>query len=190
MTLKKDALIAVSLASVVLILAAGSTSISQLQSTRRDKSTSLVAQHPELLRAYVAYLSSKGKKSMGQLELELAPARQVSRDLYEGAKLKAPIDLMCASAILSSSSDPKDLALSHDLAVEALSRGILPARRFVQESDDRLLLSSGRPQRYGTQNYWNGKKLSRGPLPVTSDLNPREEVLNNGGSRSALSNSD
>src|SRR5688572_29762816 len=175
MTLKKDAMIAVSLAAVVLILAIGSTRSNSSEGPLPSVSVQIADHNPNLLATYIEYMSHKGQPPNEEVELRNAAAREVARRLYDGGKLGAPIDLMRASAILASSTDPKDLMLSHDLAVEAVARGVLPARRIVLESEDRLLLSSGRPQRYGTQEFWMGRRLPGGPFPASSELNPKEQ---------------
>jgi hypothetical protein len=61
---------------------------------------------------------------------------------------------------LETSEDPQELALSHRLSVEALAGGVQEARNVVLRSQDRLLLSLGKPQRYGTQSYWMGRTLT------------------------------
>jgi len=175
MTLKKDAMIAVLLAAVVLILATGSAKVRENSSYAQTASAARVDHNADLLKTYIEFMSSRKQDPDEQTELRLSAAREAARKLYEGGGLIAPIDLMRASAIFASSTDPRDLALSHDLAVEALSRGVSPARRIVLESEDRLLLSSGRPQRYGTQEFWMGKRLPIGPFPANSELTPKDQ---------------
>lgn len=175
MTLKKDAMIAVCLAGIVLILAIGSTKFRENSNHSQTTSIPQLDHNLELLKTYIEFMSTKVQGPSEETELQSSSAREVARKLYEGGQLKSPIDLMRASAIFASSTDPNELSLSHDLAVEALSRGVLPARRIVLESEDRLLLSSGRPQRYGTQEYWMGKKLPGGPFPANSELTPKEQ---------------
>lgn len=174
MTLKKDAMVAVSLAGVVLLLAIGSSKVGGSDGQAPATLIPQVDHNPDLLTTYIAYMNIKAQAPSEETELRLSSAREAARKLYHGGRLGASIDLMRASLILSSSTDPKDLALSHDLAVEALSRGVLPARRIVLELQDRLLLSSGRPQRYGTQKTWMGKRLPDGPFPASSERTPKE----------------
>jgi hypothetical protein len=175
MTLKKDAMIAVSLAGVVLILAMGSAKVRESFSRTQSPTTSRAEDNPQLLKTYIEFLNSKVRVPSEESELRFFQAREAARKLYESGRLSSPIDLMRASAIFASSTDPKDLSLSHDLAVDALARGVLPARRIVLESEDRLLLSSGRAQRYGTQEFWMGKRLPGGPFPASSELTPKEQ---------------
>ena len=176
MTLKKDAMLAVSLAGIVLILAIGSTRGGEPSGSNRASIARQADHNPELLQIYIDFMSSKVQNPSEEAELRFAAARDAARKLYDSGKLGAPIDLMRASAIFASSTDPDELALAHDLSVEALSRGVKPARRIVLESEDRLLLSSGRPQRYGTQEFWMGRKLPGEPFPASSDLTPRDQT--------------
>ena len=175
MTLKKDALIAVSLASVVLVLAVGSTKLGTPGNGAANRSETRPPQNVELLRTYIEFVSERAKVSTEEGELRLTRARERANELHRQGRLDSPIDLMRASAILASSTDPRELSLAHDLAAEALSQGVNTARQIVLEAEDRLLLSAGRPQRYGTQRIWGGKELPGGPFPYSSELTPKDQ---------------
>ena len=103
MTLKKDAMIAVSLAGIVLILAIGATKARENSSHAQPTSVPQVDQNTELLKTYIQFMSSRVQAPNEESELRYATAREVARRLYEGGRLGAPIDLMRASAIFASS---------------------------------------------------------------------------------------
>lgn len=174
MTLKKDALIAVSLAGVVLVLAVGSAKKNSSEYSSA-KELAQPAQNVTLLRTYIEFMSDKDKGDQEESLLRLAAAREKAIELHRQGRLRAPIDFMRASSILASSTDPTDLSLAHDLAAEALSRGVMSARKIVLEAEDRLLLSLGMPQRYGTQRFWNERELPGGPFPFSSELTPKDQ---------------
>lgn len=190
MTLKKDALIAVSLASVVLVLAVGSTKLGTPGNSAANSSATEPAQDVELLRTYIEFVSEKAKVPSEERELRLRRAREKAFEFHRQGRLDSPIDLMRASAILASSTDPRELSLAHDLAAEALSRGVKMARQIVLEAEDRLLLSAGRPQRYGTQRFWNGKELPGGPFPYSSELTTKDQNTIRPGQNLPLNSSD
>jgi hypothetical protein len=169
MTLKKDAMIAVSMAGIVLIMGLVSTRVGR----EKPKPTLSEAVHSshntELLRAYIGCTALESAVSQEEAERLLANARNLARRLHKDGKLKAPIDFFRAGAILKTSTSAADLALAHELSVEALARGVKPAMRVIMETQDRLLLSSGLEQRYGTQREWAGRSLGEATTSVQPD---------------------
>ncbi len=102
-----------------------------------------------------------GKKHLDSKTLAQHDAQRVSliHRLYEQGKIRGPIDLYNAAVILQHGSTPEDFILAHDLAVLATSVGVNRAKWLSAATEDRFLLSIGRPQRFGTQfALGNGKE--------------------------------
>jgi hypothetical protein len=72
------------------------------------------------------------------------------KELYSQNQLRSGNDYFNAALILQHSSVPEDYLLAHELCVVAISkkRGI---ESLAAASEDRFLMSIGRPQRFGTQ---------------------------------------
>jgi hypothetical protein len=78
------------------------------------------------------------------------------KELYIQNKLQTGNDYFRAALILQHSLAPEDYLLAHELSVVALSKGkpnagALDARGMAAATEDRFLMSIGRPQRFGTQ---------------------------------------
>ncbi len=78
------------------------------------------------------------------------------KELYIQNKLQTGNDYFRAALILQHSLAPEDYLLAHELSVAALSKGkpnagAFDARALAAASEDRFLMSIGRPQRFGTQ---------------------------------------
>ena len=72
------------------------------------------------------------------------------KELYSQNQLRSGNDYFNAALILQHSSVPEDYLLAHELCVVAISKkqGI---ESLAAASEDRFLMSIGRPQRFGTQ---------------------------------------
>jgi len=172
MTLKKDALVAVSIAGVVLAMAGASTQVGRANSESTPEAGALQKHDRDLLQIYIDSLNAKAYMTEAEAERYLAKARKTVISLWQSDRDKNPIDHYRAAAILKTSEDPKELALAHELSVTALARGIKVARKIALESQDRLLLSTGNGQRYGTQATWDGRILPTYGKP-TADITPQ-----------------
>lgn len=171
MTLKKDALVCVSLAGVVLVMAAFSR-LTPRESTANSSAKAAAPEnyHKGLYQLYLEATQLGDGEAASANGQWLAGARRSVADWYERRELKAPIDFYRAAAILNTSTNPTDLSLAYEMSVTALSRGIKAAKRLVLEAQDRQLLSQGDMQRYGTQSKWGGKvaPMAGSPSPEIS----------------------
>lgn len=77
------------------------------------------------------------------------------KELYSQNQLRTGNDYFNAALILQHSNTPEDYLLAHELSVVAISkkRGI---DSLAAVSEDRFLMSIGRPQRFGTQYKSDG----------------------------------
>ncbi len=73
------------------------------------------------------------------------------KELYETNQLKTGNDYYSAALILQHATTAEDHLLAHELCVVAVSRGIQKAKWLAAASEDRFLMTIGRPQRFGTQ---------------------------------------
>lgn len=171
MTLKKDALLAMSMAGVVLVMAGISTRLGA--APQREPTLGDVAQRHDsyLLQTYIDSLNAQAYLPPEEADKHMAEARTTVLAMRNENRLRDPIDLFRAASILSSSSNPKELALAHEYALKALARGVRQARKIALESEDRILLSMGKDQRYGTQKYWAGTPLENYATP-TPEIRP------------------
>jgi TonB family protein len=80
-----------------------------------------------------------------------AERRRAVRFLLDAAQVRTAADHYHAAMIFQHGSDSTDHRLAHELAARAEAMGSEPARWLAAASLDRWLLSTGQPQRYGTQ---------------------------------------
>jgi len=73
-----------------------------------------------------------------------------AKEIYSQNQLRTGNDYFNAALVLQHSNTPEDYLLAHELCVVAISkrRGI---ESLAAASEDRFLMSIGRPQRFGTQ---------------------------------------
>ena len=161
MNLRKDAWIAVSLAGAVLVTAGISTRMAKGPSAQLSPSTAeAMVSDPEVYDVFRQASRAKDQTVPVARASILAPFRAKMAGIYNSRKMRSPVDLFRIASVLGSSTDPKELAVAHKLSVEALAGGVQEARQVVFETQDRLLLSLGEKQRYGTQEQWQGQDLS------------------------------
>ena len=94
------------------------------------------------------------------IDWKIVAARDESRlkrvkELYSQNQLRTGNDYFNAALVLQHSNTPEDYLLAHELCVVAISkkRGI---ESLAAASEDRFLMSIGRPQRFGTQYKSDG----------------------------------
>lgn len=172
MTLKKDALVAVSIAGVVLVMAAASTQVGRAAPEAQADVGALQKHDRDILQIYIDSLNAQTYMTPAESSAYLAKARRTIAAIWQSEREKFPIDQFRAAAILKTSNDPRELALAHELSLNALARGVKVARKVALEAEDRLLLSTGRQQRYGTQASWNGQNLNTYGHPA-QDITPQ-----------------
>jgi hypothetical protein len=84
-------------------------------------------------------------------------ARQARvKELCRGGMLNTGADYYHAAMVLQHGEAPEDYLLAHELCVVALAKGNQDARWLAAATEDRFLMSIGRPQRFGTQYQADG----------------------------------
>ncbi|HRK20497.1 MAG TPA: hypothetical protein PLX06_01730 [Fimbriimonadaceae bacterium] len=172
MTLKKDALVAVSIAGVVLAMAGASSQVGRSQEEAKPDNSVLQKHDRDILQLYIDSINAQSYLGRTESSVFLTKARKTLLSIWQSDRKKNPIDHFRAAAILKTSENPKELALAHELSLVALTKGIKVARKVVLEAEDRLLLSTGNRQRYGTQQFWNGQELASFGKPA-NDIDPQ-----------------
>jgi hypothetical protein len=133
--------------------------------------TAPVAQaNEELMKLYREDQADRSSKDGTPIDWKAVAARDAVRlkrvkELYSGDQLKTGGDYYHAAMILQHGDSPEDYLLCHELCVAALAKGssnpkswFSSAKWLAAASEDRFLLSIGRPQRFGTQS------TSKGPM--------------------------
>ena len=72
------------------------------------------------------------------------------KEFYAQGQLETGNDFLNAALILQHGTSPQDYLLAHELCVVAISKGA-DGVSLAAASEDRFLMSIGRPQRFGTQ---------------------------------------
>jgi hypothetical protein len=74
-----------------------------------------------------------------------------AKQLYTGDMLQSGADYYHVAMILQHAEAPEDYLLAHELCVVSVTKGNQDAKWLAAASEDRFLMSIGRPQRFGTQ---------------------------------------
>lgn len=96
--------------------------------------------------------------------------------LYLQGKIKLATDYHRAALIFQHGESEKDYKLAHKFAKKALAMGDQSAKWLWAATLDRLLLSSGKPQKYGTQFRRNSKDEWELALPIDPKVTDEERV--------------
>ncbi len=92
------------------------------------------------------------------------------KELYRGRLVRTPEEMYWAAMVLHHGSVPDDYRLAHDLSSAAMLAGYVPAVWLCAASEDRLLVSHGKLQKFGTQYRVVGRCLELHPVdPSTTD---------------------
>lgn len=98
--------------------------------------------------------------------------------LYDQGLISTPKDKYHAAMILQHGDRLEDYELANELSTKAMLAGLEPAKWLSAASEDRLLTSQGKPQKYGTQYRQTGD----GPwelLPVDPSITDEERAKYN-----------
>jgi hypothetical protein len=76
------------------------------------------------------------------------------RELAAEDRIETGEQFRFAAALLAMSDNRLDLELAQELGKRGAELGDLPARWFIAEATDKLLMIQGKPQKYGTQVNW------------------------------------
>lgn len=124
------------------------------------------------------------------------------RELAAEDRIETGEQYRFAAALLTMSSRFEDLELAKELAQKGAELGDLPARWFIAEATDKLLMKKDQPQKYGTQVVWvhvftefrlykvdsstTDQERAAVGLPPLADLQRRAEMLNEGKLHSSM----
>lgn len=104
------------------------------------------------------------------LRVSDARRRVVVKAWLDAGAVTAPLDRFRAAMLFQHGRTSDDYLLAHDLARAAAEGGCREARWLTAATEDRLLLSQGRPQRFGTQFIDVGGRFELAPVdPATTD---------------------
>jgi len=102
------------------------------------------------------------------------------KELCRGDLLNTGADYYHAAMVLQHAEAPGDYLLAHELCVVAIAKGNQDAKWLAAASEDRFLMSIGRPQRFGTQYQAEGPhgefKLYRMENGVTGGMRAAMDV--------------
>lgn len=110
----------------------------------------------ELTRLYKEDQADRMPPPREQINWHVVGPRDAARllrvkELCQGQSLRTGADYYHAAVILQHSSEPEDYLLAHELCIIAIIKGKEQAKWLAAASEDRYLMSIGRPQRFGTQ---------------------------------------
>lgn len=124
------------------------------------QSSAATRDNPELMRLMNEDQADRLSPAGKSIDWKVVGPRDDARlkrvkELYSQNQLRTGNDYFNAALILQHSNTPEDYLLAHELCVVAISkkRGI---ESLAAASEDRFLMSIGRPQRFGTQYKSDG----------------------------------
>ena len=102
------------------------------------------------------------------------------KELYAQNRLQTGADYFHTAMVLQHGGTPEDYLLAHELCVAAISKGNKEAKWLAAASEDRFLMTIGRPQRFATQYRSEGGdsplKLYQVDSGVTDELRRAMDV--------------
>jgi hypothetical protein len=124
-------------------------------------------ENPELIRIYSEDQSDRMPADGKPIDWGIVSPRDRARairvkELYASGQLLAGADYFHAAMVLQHGEEPEDFLLCHELCVAAVINGSKPARWLAAASEDRFLMTIGRPQRFGTQF----RSMGDGPMTL------------------------
>jgi len=122
---------------------------------------SIMTDEKELCLMYFEDQADRKPKDGAAIDWDVVAPRDEARlarvkELYQGGAIQKGMDCYYAAMILQHSTETEDYLLAHELCVAAISMGVNEAKWLAAASEDRYLLSIGRPQRFGTQYRGDG----------------------------------
>jgi|SRR5687768_6937122 len=124
------------------------------------------ADNPELARMYAEDQSDRrDAEKIGWEKISERDAVRLARAkaIYRADGLKTGGDFYHAAMLLQHSRASEDYLLAHELCIVATGKGEERAKWLAAATEDRFLMDSGRPQRFGTQ-YRPEPPGSDGPI--------------------------
>jgi TonB family protein len=106
---------------------------------------------PELATLYEQDQADRRGTDWTGVDRRDAERRQRAREILDAGRARTGADFYHAAMVFQHGSDSADFRRAHELASRAERMGHAPARWLAAASLDRWLLSTGQPQRYGTQ---------------------------------------
>lgn len=103
--------------------------------------------------------------------------RQIVMKLYKDKKIHSAKDFHYAALIFQHGETSDEYRLAHEFATKAVEQGDRTARWLSAATLDRYLLSSGKPQKFGTQFIKDGKGDWHLAQPVDPSVTDEERSL-------------
>ena len=122
----------------------------------QSPATSSLKDNEELMRLYQEDQSDRTSKDGKPIDWSAVGPRDRAREarvkeLYGNNQLHTGADYYHVAMILQHGGAPEDYLLAHELCIVAISKGEERAKWLAAASEDRFLISIGRPQRFATQ---------------------------------------
>ena len=130
-------------------------------------------ENEEVTRLFTEDQADRGPKDGKAIDWKVVGPRDTARqkrvmELYTAGELRTGKDYFHAGMILQHGDRPEDYLLCHELCVAAVFKSggspkaswLGTAKWLAAASEDRFLLSIGRPQRFGTQFSASGPRSS------------------------------
>src|SRR5258708_12405541 len=159
--------------NLLLLVAILVRSFSELPSAAaQSASTSATKENTELRRLMEEDQDDGMPPGGKSIDWKIVAARDEARlkrvkELYSQNQLRTGNDYFNAGLVLQHGNIPEDYLLAHELCVVAISkrRGI---ESLAAASEDRFLISIGRPHRFGTQYKSDGPSQPYKPYTIES----------------------
>ncbi|HEY3344989.1 MAG TPA: hypothetical protein VGJ97_08680 [Anaerolineaceae bacterium] len=116
----------------------------------------LLTLYQEDLRVH-AMGNQPGTKAYKEMRAQDSERRKTVHDLIAAGLLDSAEDFFHAAHIFNHGDLPEEAWEAHELAVQAAQAGYRPARWLAAAAYDRSLVYQGKPQKYGTNYFSDGK---------------------------------
>jgi hypothetical protein len=152
---------AVTLACALVLAVAGGDARGRLSASVPPQ----VGDNPELAKIYEADQADRVADLINWAVLEPRDKARLARvkELFATKNLRTAVDFYRAAMVLQHGQVAEDFLLAHELCVVAIALGKSDraTRWLAAASEDRFLMTLGRPQRFGTQYRSEGSQPMR-----------------------------
>jgi hypothetical protein len=106
-----------------------------------------------------------------------ADRRRRASGLLARNQISTALDLEEAAMLLQHGDDTSDYMLAHELALRSIKLGNISAKWLAAATMDRYLVATGKPQRFGTQSFYNDKTGKEELYPVDPLVTDEERAM-------------
>lgn len=121
----------------------------------------------------------ENKNKIGELRKRDKIRRQKAKKMLDSGSLSTGLDYHYASLIFQHGETTENYKLAHELAEKAVNLGDKTAKWLYAATFDRWLLSSDKPQRYGTQFKQDESGEWGLALPIDNTITDKERTKYN-----------